>query len=248
MKEREYMKQITDYLTAYITKSMNLSEHYSIINYTVKTVIEEMITFSIALGTVFLYSGEISSGILFGIIFAVLRKFAGGIHSSTYIGCIFVTTCIFCMNVWLVKNIRSDILLIVALIALGVIWKISPIEFSDRRTNLRQQRKAQYMVRKILILCSCAVLVFYNTEIAITIQTVLIMICVLQLLAKFCSKEQYNFKSLPKEMNVNTKRSISAVVLSVCVFVCQNTIPVISKSWAYQDDIPDDIQRKFDNM
>ena len=34
------MKQITDYLTAYITKSMNLSEHYSIINYTVKTVID----------------------------------------------------------------------------------------------------------------------------------------------------------------------------------------------------------------
>ena len=40
---------------------------------------------------------------------------------------------------------------------------------------------------------------------------------------------------------------VTQAFLALCLFVCNFTVNSVSSRWNYQEDIPDRIQRKFEN-
>lgn len=52
--------------------------------------------------------------------------------------------------------------------------------------------------------------------------------------------------------NLTTKLRLrpqmSMLILTICTFICQNTVQCESKVWGYQENIPSDILRKFEDM
>lgn len=242
------MKQIAFWLTAQITKSIGKSEDYSLINYAVATILEELVTLLIALAVVFVCFGEVGNTLVFAMFFAILRRFAGGIHSNTYFGCVLVTTCMFCISMWSVKNMNFNIIFVMAIVSSGIIWCLSPAETGNRKTNLRQHCRNQYMARWILVYYWLIVALLFNTESAVMIQVVIVLIAILQVVERFLITKRFELKRFYKSINSYVKTFMVMAILSICTFVCENTVQCVSKTWAYQDDIPDDIQRKFDNM
>ena len=243
------MKRLINWLTTYIIDSMNLSEYFSIVNYAVDVILKDFTTFLVALVIACMCFGELENTIIFAVSFAFLRQYAGGIHSLSYIQCICTTTCMFCMSIEIIEYINSNILFVLAVISSGGIWLLSPIQTVNRRTSLLHRRRNQYIARKILIFYwICILLLGYAYwDIVNTIQISMVMIFILQLLERLVHKNKSKYY-IPKQMELQSKVSISNIVLSMCIFVCYNAVQSACKFWNYEDDIPDDIQRKFDNM
>ncbi len=241
------MNRISDRFTTYIINSMGLNDYSSIVKYAIDAIVEDFLTLFIAIIITFTCFKEISSTIIFAIAFAFFRQFAGGIHAITHMGCTIVTVCIFCICAWIIRDINVSILLGLTIISSIGIWMTSPVEAVNKKINLSQLWRNQRIARKILIFYWVTILLLFRTEIANAIQIAIIMVFVLQLLDS-CVHGSGECKNFPKERNLRANMTMPIIILSICNFVCQNTVQNVSRRWIYQDDIPDDIQRKFDNM
>lgn len=242
------MKKIGKWLTLNIIKIMDLSDYYSVINYAICVIIENISVFGIALIAVALCFGEIKSAIVFAISFSTLRPFAGGIHMNTYCKCMAVTVSMFIGSIWITKHIFPCILWIVAIIVSREIWLLSPVIAHNKKLTLMQQQKNHWITHRLLIVYWMVIGVLGDTEVAALIQIALIMIGIFQMLGISQCNKQDKYKHFPKQMRIVYTWEASAIILSICLFVCQNTVQSASLQWNYQHDIPPDIQRKFDNM
>lgn len=242
------MKQLEKWLTLWITKKLDLLGHYSIIRYAVQVVVEEFITFLIAMIITLLCFGEIGYAIVFACAFSVLRQFAGGIHANTYCKCMIATICMFGVSIWSVYNVYGNILLAAAIISSVGIWYLSPVVVTNKKTSLIQQKKSQQIVHQLLVFYWILVCIVLDTRMAKVIQMALVMVFILQAMGEIVSQCRMKRKYFPKQMQIANDLKISVAVLAFCVFVCQNTVQSVSAQWCYQTHIPDDIQRKFYNM
>lgn len=240
------MKQIAEKLSTHIAKSMDLSKHYSIIHFAILAVLEDLTTLLAAVLITYICFGTIHLSLIFAAAFAILRRFAGGIHCCTYRNCVIATICIFCMSIWSVQNVNEKILLIFAIAASCEVWLQSPVETPDRITNLRQNKRSQYIAREILIFYWCSIFLLDNSQARKSIQMAIIMICILQLLGKYLLQDKTMTRNLTTKLRLRPQMSM--VILTICTFICQNTVQCESKVWGYQENIPSDILRKFEDM
>ena len=72
------------------------------------------------------------------------------------------------------------------------------------------------------------------------------MICILQLLGKYLLQDKTMTRNLTTKLRLRPQMSM--LILTICTFICQNTVQCESKVWGYQENIPSDILRKFEDM
>lgn len=242
------MKQICNWLTLRFMKLLDLPEQYAVINYAINVMVKNTVTLLNALLVVRICFGSVKDAIIFAIVFTILRPVAGGIHMDTYIKCQIVTVYMFVMSIWLLKNMTLNLLIIIAAISSIGMWIESPVIANYKKFNLSQIQRNQWIVHRILIIYWLTIGIYAETKIARIIQITIIMIYILQILEKIRNKNTRRYNSFFKQIKVKKQWQIAAIFLSVCIFICKNTVHSASAQWSYQDDIPDDIQRKFDNM
>ena len=242
------MKRISNWLIAKLVKFMGLSEYYSIINYAMGILIGNIGTLLASLLTVWICFGSVKDAILFAVAFSILRPFTGGIHMDTQFKCILTTIYIFVISVWLAKIMFPNILVCIALISSVGIWIFSPVIGQDKILTIAQEQKNRWITHRILIFYWLTIWYFENIGVSRIIQITFVVIFILQVLEGFLSKNFTDYICSFQWFKIKKTFRISAIFLAVCMVVCKNAANSVSAQWCYQSRIPDDIQRKFDNM
>lgn len=242
------MKKVSNWLIAKLIKSMGLLHYYSIINYALGILIGNTGTLLASLLAVWICFGSVKNAIFFAIAFSILRPFTGGIHMDTQFKCVLTTIYIFVISVWLAKSMFPNILMSIALISSIGIWIFSPVIGQDKILTIEQEQKNRWITHRIVVFYWITIGCFGNAEISRIIQVVFVIIFILQLLKIFLSKNFIEHRCSFEFLKISKTLRISTMFLAVCMVICKNAVHRVSAQWCYQDDIPDDIQRKFDNM
>lgn len=93
-------------------------------------------------------------GIIYGILFILLRIYAGGIHLTSNIKCFIASSGVVIGTLLLLKHISLDniILIILAIIASFVIWILSPVEAVNKPLDEKELIVYRGRARAILLL------------------------------------------------------------------------------------------------
>ena len=89
------MKEISRRITSYFCKYEEISIYSEEVQFAIYQILWGISTFFIALIGVYIFSGNIQSGIVFSIFFLPLRWAAGGAHAQSRFECISITVCMF---------------------------------------------------------------------------------------------------------------------------------------------------------
>ena len=110
-------------------------------------------------------------GILFYITCFIIRSFAGGYHASTEKKCIIISFISIAISLVFIKllifnqsNIRSDILLLIFFIFLGLIFLIAPIDSNEKKLNSKEKRIFRFFTRLVVSLCAIIAIILYRNN------------------------------------------------------------------------------------
>lgn len=144
------MKRISSFLTGYVIRKGLVSEEDREVYEYGFTVTLEVGIFAvlciIIMGVLHMYL----EGILFFVIFAPLRSYAGGLHLQKYYACLTLSTLTFVGILLIAGNIQLPLILInvVSLISLSGIYILYPVENANRAVDQEEDR---YFRKKLLV-------------------------------------------------------------------------------------------------
>lgn len=157
------MKRISSFLTSYVIRKGIVSEEDREVYEYGFTVTLEVGLFAvlciIIMGVLHMYL----EGILFFVIFAPLRSYAGGLHLQKYYACLTLSTLTFVGILLIAGNIQLPLILmdVVSLISLSGIYILYPVENINRTVDQEENRYFRKKLRIYLIL-DVALIVLFN--------------------------------------------------------------------------------------
>lgn len=183
------MNKIVEHMTYYIIKkNPNLEMDMEVCQYGLLMSIEVIINLIIAI-IISSAMGMLKYGIVFLIVFSLLRAFAGGIHLKSFFGCTVFSSIILFMILFVTKNFNIPVVYtnIVSMLIGFNILLIGPADDKKRRLTLYEKRlfyhRLVYTVLGIIaITCIGTVLNCQKMNLLICLTTCLLN--VVQILAK----------------------------------------------------------------
>ena len=241
------MKEISRRITSYFCKYEEISIYSEEVQFAIYQILWGISTFFIALIGVYIFSGNIQSGIVFSIFFLPLRWAAGGAHAQSRFECISITVCMFIIFTYYYYAGIMQLIVIMAIVAWFIIWMKTPVQTSKHVLTIRQQKRNRESTHKILLIYIAVILygIRINSKIVNSVFIVLIMVAMLMIAElKFVNgltirqSDRYSY----------LKNKMVGVIVEICLFTCCIAVNTASTHWTYEAEIPRDIQRKFDNM
>lgn len=187
---------------------------------------------------------------VFVIAYATLRNKAGGVHATNRKSCILLTATLFIVSMYYsMHNTLSGYINFISTIAFAMILRTGPIEQIQKRLSLLQIKKSTRLLKSYLYFWEIwgLMMQIVNIRIGQAIQMAIIFVAFLQQIQKSFGSIQYPEKRNRKYYRYIHRYLVNAVFVAVC-YICTSTTQLVCNRFVYQDDIPDDIQRKFDNM
>lgn len=187
---------ITDF---FIRKKVINQDSKDLHKYGFEMLISTMLDILIVL-IVGILSGAIINSLIFFTVFALLRRFTGGYHASTYAKCK-ITFCIICFVVINLSKIELNVLpacydIISLSIFLFTIIAYTPIINSNKpvaKENLESNKNRSLIIGTVISLIGI-ITSLIDRSISITISLTLISICILIYIEYFGERGEYNGK------------------------------------------------------
>lgn len=203
----QYMEKFSEYLVCNLfSKQITSDDQKEVYVYGMTLFLTTLLgIISILLLSVFLF--DFSDGVLFLVVFALLRIHAGGYHCNTYAACFFVSNIIFLVTVSAAKGIsllQEPIALTVAVVLLVASWGYivcnAPVvakghQISKRKTAKNRRRS---IVLSTLISCVAILLILvFGNDYGIRyscciVATTVASVAVLMQISKFIERRKQN--------------------------------------------------------
>lgn len=225
--------------------------NYNDIKFAVYIILWDIVTVMVGCVGVFVVIGNHCDYILlvvFSIVFLTLRTRAGGIHATNRGHCIFITTVIWIVAMYYTMQISLSIYInYLSIFVSLVVIQIGPMEQQIKKLSLLQLNRNVKELRKYLLFWEMysTIIRMVNEQISNAIQIAIIDIALLQI-------AYWLFNTLQYGKNSKTHKCVhqylaNSVIMLVC-YVCTSNTQLVCNRFVYQEEIPPDIQRKFDNM
>lgn len=161
--------------------------------YVLSVRMEQIVTYTV-LFVVACLCGKALEGLVFGVAFILLRKWAGGYHAKTYIGCLCGS------GVLLFAALQMDVskvlpyvcyLMGVTLLSAIYIWCRAPVNHPNLQLNEEEKKKCRSLSRGAVVVESLLVILCYSVHIDLYWYLILaINACAfLMIIAKFIKQE-----------------------------------------------------------
>lgn len=170
-------RKVTDRL---LSRNAIKDEDYEIYQYGLEqlfTSILNMLTL-LVIGSIM---GMIWQGIIFVLSFMLLRKYAGGYHASTPLGCYLLTTLIITVALSLMKYFEISILIYLVLLMVSsvIVYMLTPVEAVNKELDKIEKiiyRKKTILIWIVEVSLAIGVFILKHYEISICIFMAVIMV------------------------------------------------------------------------
>lgn len=214
------------------------------IQFAIYQLLWDVNTLLLALLSVYLMYRDIQAGIVFSIFFLPLRQTAGGAHAQSHCKCLILTILMFMTCAYYYYGNTLQSLMLMAIIAWVIIWMKAPAQTKNHVLTIPQAKRNRDNTRKILLLYMVIVIVYFpiNTRIVNSVLLVLIMAAMLILI------ESCDLKIPACQLRSGMQTYIAQAILGICIFTCHNAVSMTSYRWNYQENVPNTLRRKYDDM
>lgn len=192
--------EITKSILSILAEKNAITKDFDVYEYGIKIFLSESSNIITILIIAYLF-GNLWLGLEYIIVFGVFRIVMGGYHAPTVFKCYLSTNFLFLVNEWIISNNQisnSPFFIILFLLAISIIWKISPMD-TDKNKFDEIIKKKHSNISKFLC-CLIFILFLSNFELNIIYLDVLQMITIylgglliLQYLIN-CKKEGENYE------------------------------------------------------
>lgn len=170
-------RKVTDRL---LSRNAIKDEDYEIYQYGLEqlfTSILNMLTL-LVIGSIM---GMIWQGIIFVLSFMLLRKYAGGYHASTPLGCYLLTTLIITVALSVMKYFEISILIYLVLLMVSsvIVYMLTPVEAVNKELDKIEKiiyRKKTILIWIVEVSLAIGVFILKHYEISICIFMAVIMV------------------------------------------------------------------------
>lgn len=170
-------RKVTDRL---LSRNAIKDEDYEIYQYGLEqlfTSILNMLTL-LVIGSIM---GMIWQGIIFVLSFMLLRKYAGGYHASTPLGCYLLTTLIITVALSVMKYFEISILIYLVLLMVSsvIVYMLAPVEAVNKELDKIEKiiyRKKTILIWIVEVSLAIGVFILKHYEISICIFMAVIMV------------------------------------------------------------------------
>ncbi len=168
------------------------SDNIEVYQYGVEVGLSSLCNFLIVLGLGFLCQSPLAS-VLFLLVFLLIRRHSGGYHADSYLKCNVVFGTIFSL-VLLTGNIIAHfdlmigfaILVFIALLGIGCVWKYAPVPNRYKSLTLQQKKRSHgiAVVGYVLTLLAGCLLSVFDLFLGSIVIATLLSIVILMLIAE----------------------------------------------------------------
>ena len=170
-------RKVTDRL---LSRNAIKDEDYEIYQYG----LEQLFTSILNMLTLFVIGsimGMIWQGIIFVLSFMLLRKYAGGYHASTPLGCYLLTTLIITVALSVMKYLEISILIYLVLLMVSsvIVYMLTPVEAVNKELDKIEKiiyRKKTILTWIVEVSLAIGVFILKHYEISICIFLAIIMV------------------------------------------------------------------------
>ena len=170
-------RKVTDRL---LSRNAIKDEDYEIYQYG----LEQLFTSILNMLTLFVIGsimGMIWQGIIFVLSFMLLRKYAGGYHASTPLGCYLLTTLIITVALSVMKYFEISILIYLVLLMVSsvIVYMLTPVEAVNKELDKIEKiiyRKKTILTWIVEVSLAIGVFILKHYEISICIVMAIIMV------------------------------------------------------------------------
>ncbi|MBS5621146.1 accessory gene regulator B family protein [Eubacterium sp.] len=170
-------RKVTDRL---LSRNAIKDEDYEIYQYG----LEQLFTSILNMLTLFVIGsimGMIWQGIIFVLSFMLLRKYAGGYHASTPLGCYLLTTLIITVALSVMKYLEISILIYLVLLMVSsvIVYMLTPVEAVNKELDKIEKiiyRKKTILTWIVEVSLAIGVFILKHYEISICIFMAIIMV------------------------------------------------------------------------
>ena len=184
-------------------------ERAEIINYGIQLIVGEIPKIFIMIGIAFLLGvGKLS--ILSFLLILPYRKFSGGFHLKTHLGCIICTTLMYCGNVFLamyfplVGNVKIITVILVWIFGMAMVSLYAPADTENlpilRKKERKQKKIMSYITLTIMLIIS--LIIKDNVISGIIIYGMFIQTISITKIAYKITKNQYGYEVYNKQANL----------------------------------------------
>ncbi len=177
------MNKVAGLLASYIIEKGVVKEEYREVYEYGFTILLEMVSFVVFSVAVSLYLHMVLEGILFFVIFILLRSYAGGLHLNNFYAC-FVLSCLTLWGILLMtQNVYIPItVIVIAFLILEVcVYALYPVESTNREVDSVEDRYFKkrletYLAIHLVLVLVCAGLKYDRCLVLIVATYVMIVI------------------------------------------------------------------------
>lgn len=239
------MKKLSQGIANWLCRCKELSEFSAEIQYAVHQILWDLSTLILSLICLQLIYSDIQSGLLFAALFLPLHCVAGGAHAQTRLNCVGITILMFIICAYYCHEDTMPFITILSMLSWLFIWKFASTAAQNHIMTIRQKKKNRKLTHHILLLYLLLTILSQKMNIIAVVNSIQISLIIIAILMFACSAYDSDW---PHFSQHSWKKQLPQAVLGLCLLICHNAVNMTSYHWEYQDELSDDLRRKFDNI